>query len=77
MSHEHEEWQMRESENGELFCATCGEVARVAQELHGPVETGVSDLYWKEPDYCPTCREYWPCETYRALKAAVEGGHTK
>ena len=40
-------------------------------ELHGPVETGVSDQYWKEPDYCPTCSEYWPCETAQAIEGAI------
>lgn len=40
-------------------------------ELHGPVETGVSDQYWKEPDYCPTCSEYWPCATVRAIEGAI------
>lgn len=40
-------------------------------ELHQPEETGVGDQYWKEPDYCPMCSEYYPCQTVRAIEGAI------
>ena len=40
-------------------------------ELHKPEETGVGDQYWKEPDYCPMCSEYYPCPTVRAIGGAI------
>lgn len=41
-------------------------------ELHQATETGVGDQYWKEPDYCPTCAEYYPCPTVRAIEGASD-----
>lgn len=41
-------------------------------ELHQATETGVGDQYWKEPDYCPTCAEYYPCPTVRAIEGATK-----
>lgn len=40
-------------------------------ELHQATETGVGDQYWKEPDYCPMCSEYYPCPTVRAIEGAI------
>lgn len=61
------------SADAEFIAAARSSVPMLLAAVEAALSEHWSEPYAQGPDYCAGCEHRWPCDTYRAIEAALGG----
>lgn len=59
--------------DAEFIAAARSSVPKLIAAVEAALSEHWSEPYAQGPDYCAGCEHRWPCDTYRAIEAALGG----
>lgn len=72
------DWAVADNGDGfkadaEFIAAARSSVPKLIAAVEAALSEHWSEPYAQGPDYCAGCEHRWPCDTYRAIEAALGG----